>query len=310
MTAMLLLARAIHIGACLLLFTMFAFGRFVAGNIREESKAESRRDSRAGWFNLLFLAIILLSGLAWFVAAGTMMGSQGFNFEVLKTVWMQTQFGTLCKIRLLLWLAAVAISVSYFSKSQSRSHKLIEWALLTLSAGLLGSLAWTGHGREGSIWHLLADVLHLLGAGMWPMGLLPFALLLNQLRHRLEPEKWVSIAMLVRRFSAISLGTVAVLGVTGWVNAWFLLGAPSNLFSQAYGRWLLGKIILFFAAVAIGAVNLLRLKPRLLYMNSQPSFASETLARLRFNVLLELVLGSAIVIIVAVLGILAPSAGG
>lgn len=145
---------------------------------------------------------------------------------------------------------------------------------------------------------------------MWPAGLLPFALRIDELRQVSEPEKWISIAALMRRFSAISLGTVAILGATGWVNAWFLLGAPSNLVRQTYGRWLLAKIVLTCVAVAIGAVNLLRLKPRLLQPDFQLPFAARAVARLQFNVLVELVLGTAIVIIVAVLGILPPSAGG
>jgi putative copper export protein len=60
--------------------------------------------------------------------------------------------------------------------------------------------------------------------------------------------------------------------------------------------------------VAIGAVNLLRLKPRLLIENSQSQNAEATVTQLQFNVQTELVLGTAIVIVVAILGILPPTA--
>jgi putative copper export protein len=55
------------------------------------------------------------------------------------------------------------------------------------------------------------------------------------------------MAALVRRFSAVSLGSVVLLALTGWVNAWVLVGSFSNVFGQTYGRWLGGKIILFFS---------------------------------------------------------------
>jgi putative copper export protein len=55
----------------------------------------------------------------------------------------------------------------------------------------------------------------------------------------------------VRRFSALSLGGVALLAATGFINSWFLVGSFSNLIEQTYGRWLLAKIILFCFAVAI-----------------------------------------------------------
>ena len=71
--------------------------------------------------------------------------------------------------------------------------------------------------------------------------------------------------------------------------------------------WLLAKIILFGVAVAIAAVNLLRLKPRLVTEITRVQNAEPTAARLQFNVHMELALGMAIVIIVAILGILPPA---
>jgi putative copper resistance protein D len=97
-----------------------------------------------------------------------------------------------------------------------------------------------------------------------------------------------------------------LLAATGFVNSWFLVGSFSNLFEQTYGRWLLAKIILFCFAVAIGAVNLLRLKPRLAIENVQAQNFEITAAQLQFNVQTELFLGIAIVVAVAILGILPP----
>jgi putative copper resistance protein D len=299
------LARAVHFAACLLFFGMFAFDCFVAVAARLPSNIISQWQARTRLLSLILLVVIFISGFAWFISVSMGMGGR-FQPEILKTVWERTQFGTVWKFRLAVWLVAVVVAAfSGFFRSHAVLARILVWLEPVLGALLLGSLAWAGHGQETSNWHLFADVLHLLAAGFWPAGLLPFALLLHKLRRAAEPGQWLWVALLVRRFSAASLLVVSLLAVTGWVNSCFLVGSFSNLFQQPYGRWLLAKIILFCFAVVIGAVNLLRLKPRL----SIASEAGPAAARLQLNVWLELWLGALIIVIVAILGILPPAIG-
>jgi putative copper resistance protein D len=300
------LARAVHFGSCLLFFGLFAFDRFVVVAPGLPAEIMEQWQSRIRLLNLILLPIILISGIVWFVLVAMNMSGQWLQTEILKTVWTQTQFGTVWKFRLAVWLVAlVATTIPYFFQLRSAPGKMLAWLELIFAGLLLGSLAWAGHGQEGSTWHLFADVLHLLAAGFWPAGLLPLALFLHKLRWTSEPAKWNWVTSLVRRFSAASLVVVALLAITGLVNSWYLVGSFANLFQQPYGRWLLAKIILFCIAVAIGAVNLLRLKPRLSFENQ----ASPAAARLQLNVWLELLLGVVVVVIVAILGILPPVIG-
>ncbi|HTX21990.1 MAG TPA: CopD family protein [Candidatus Aquilonibacter sp.] len=297
------MTRAVHFGACLLFFGIFAFDRFTAASILADGKIEAATfwKSRVRAAGMILLPVIFISGISWFILVAMTMSGEPPQLEILKIVWTQTEFGTVWKWRLIIWLAVVVLFI--FSQSRIPFHQTLAWLQLLFGGVLLGSLAWAGHGLEDSHWHLLADILHLLVAGAWPTGLLPFALLLRKLRRTSEP----AIVPLVRRFSAMSLGSVALLTLTGWVNAWFLVGSFSNLFEQTYGRVLLLKIALFIFAVAIGAVNLLRLKPRLSTGNSQTQIFGLTAAQLQFNVQMELSLGTAIVIVVAILGILPPA---
>ena len=311
MTTWLIFARAVHLGACLLFFCVFAFDRFVATAIAASDKKEIQNhwQSRIRFFNLILLPIILLSGIAWFALVAVNMSGQPLSNEILKIVWAQTQFGAVWKIRLLLWFdAAIAALLFCSSRFQIAFPSFSIWLQLFFGSALLGSLAWAGHGRETSAWHLGADVLHLLVAGFWPTGLLPLILFLRKLRQIPEPIRWNLIFALVRRFSALSLGSVALLAATGLINSWFLVGSFSNLLEQPYGRWLLAKIILFGFTMAIGAMNLLRLKPRLLIENSQAQNSETTVAQLQLNVRMELILGTVIIIVVAILGILPPAA--
>jgi copper resistance protein D len=304
MTTCLIITRAVHLGACLLFFGIFAFDRFTASALTGTAMANYWQ-VRLRLFNWILLPIVLLSGAAWLMLVAMTMIGQPLNMDVLKIVWMQTQIGTVWKIRLL--FLAVAFVLACFLKSPLPVQRFAIWVQTIAGGCLLGSLAWAGHGQESSRWHLLADVLHLLAAGIWPAGLVPMFLLLSASRKMAEARDWLAMAVLVRRFSAISVATVLLLFVTGLINSWFLVGSFSNLVGQPYGRWLLAKIILFCIALAIAAVNLLRLKPRLLEESSQPTQARATVVQLQTNVQFELFLGVVIVVVVAILGILPPA---
>jgi putative copper resistance protein D len=304
MTSLFILTRAIHIGACLLFFATFAFDRFVAVTVAQVSAINADRRRYTQWSTGILLLLLLVSGIAWYVLVSVTMSGEELDLATLKTVWANTQFGKVSAFRLIFWTTSALLVL--LSGRLSIAQKSSRDAQLVLSGCLLGSLAWMGHGRESSNWHLAADIIHLLAAGLWPTGLMPFAFLLNYLHHHQETEKSPSIGVLVRRFSALSLGTVALLTVTGVINSWYLLNSFSDLFTEPYGRWLLAKTLLFFVTVGIGAINLHRLKPQLLPNNLSQESAHPVVTQLQINVLLELVLGTFIVIIVAVLGILPP----
>jgi putative copper resistance protein D len=307
MTFWLILTRAVHIGACLLFFGILVFDRVTASGFAGGQGGIARYwKSRLQVFSFVLLPVILASGMAWFALVAMSMSGQPLDADILKIVWAQTQFGAVTKIRLIFLIAATILS--FFQRSALEVRNFATW-VQTLAVGcLLGSLAWAGHGQEGPRWHLLADVVHLLAAGIWPAGLLPLFLLLRHARRIAKPQDWPFISDLVSRFSSISLITVLLLVITGTANAIYLVGSFSNLVGQSYGRWLLVKIILFGAALAIAAVNLLRLKPRIMAEKLEPENASATVAQLQRNVQCELFLGSGIIAVVAVLGILPPAA--
>lgn len=304
----LVVARAAHFGACLALFGVLAFDRLVAtAEPRGSAAAEAGYEARRRWCSALALPVILLSGGAWFVLVAMTMSGEPPDGAILKVVWEQTLFGAVCHWRLLFWgvTMAGAAGLGFCGARPALRRKLI-WFELAGSGFLLGSLAWAGHGLEGPAWHLPADVLHLLAVGVWPAGLLPLALRLRELRGGAEPERTVA---LVRRFSAVSLITVAVLAATGFANSWVLVGSWANLLEKPYGQWLLAKIILFGVAVGIGAVNLLWLRPRLGAAGAPESEKARAAAGLRRNVWVELGLGMVIVLVVAVLGLMQPAVG-
>lgn len=306
----LIAARAVHFGACLLAFGAVAFDCWVAGPaIRDEASLDPIRwDRTRGWIIGWSLAIALISGIGLFALnAITMSGltpREALQPDVLRVVLTETHFGRLWAIRGALWIATAIAMLGAHVRTRSRVGRGV---LLLSSGALSASLAWAGHGTEGNApgVHLAADALHILIGGLWPAGLLPFGVLLAHLRHIGGSKKWQAIARVTRRFSALCLLSVATLAATGVINSLFLIGAWSDLVVTPYGKMLSAKVLVFLVMAALGALNLLRWKPRL--STGGNDRAAHAAARLRFNVTLELVLGAIVLVLVALLGILPPA---
>ena len=153
--------------------------------------------------------------------------------------------------------------------------------------------------------HLAADFLHLNVAGLWLVALIPLALLLASLR-RFPEDGWMSAAAAAAaRFSTLGILAVGILVVSGTVNAAFLLGGMHNLIDTAYGRLLLLKIALFAVMLVLAGINREYLLARLSKVGGT-DLGSRTVQQLIRSTAAEIALGFAIVLIVGVLGIMAP----
>jgi putative copper resistance protein D len=254
---------------------------------------------------LVALAAALVSGILWFVFVTA--GMSGLSFreamhpDVLSIVWSTTRFGADWRWRAIFWVGCV---ICMFWGHRMR------WPATIFAALFVASLAWAGHGQTGLAprWHLWADVAHLLTASIWPAGLLPFFWLWLKLRRSTypstDPGRWSDMTQLARRFSATSLIAVVMLAATGLINSYCLLGSIGAVISTAYGRMLLVKIALFLVMIALGAVNLLCLKPRIC---RDKDSAGPSSAMLQMTVGFELMIGTLILIVIGLLGMLAPA---
>jgi copper transport protein len=144
-----------------------------------------------------------------------------------------------------------------------------------------------GHALDrGRSWlEIPVDLLHVAAASVWLGGLVGLVLLLRGQAGRHLP---------LRRFSNLALAAVAALAVTGVIRAFSELRSVSQLWSTGYGRVLLVKTVLLALLVTLGWLNRYRLVPRL------------SLAGLRRNVALELVLFAGLVAAVGLLTDLRP----
>ena len=290
MSTLLILSRTLHFGSCLVLLSVFVVRLLI-----EQPSADDGRAARR--LAALCLAFAAGSGFLWFwVAAAGMSGSdlkESLNLQLFEMVIGQTPPGQVWLLRC--GIALLLGALLCFPRGRWR------WpAGLILAAAFAASLAWLGHAGAGEDARrslmLAADSIHLLAAGTWPAGLLPFALLL---RRQVKAGALPAAHAATRRFSTVSLVTVGLLAASGLVNACFLVGSFHALVATDYGRLLILKLTLFAITVTLGAWNLLVHKPRL---ESSPG----ALASMARKVWIEAALGTLIVIIVAIMGTLPP----
>jgi putative copper resistance protein D len=315
------MTRAVHIGACLILLSLFAFDMLIATPALRQVDRSALHHMEALRKQFRLLAVwsglaAIASGIVWFwIVLARMTGTSSWEMPGIDSIDVaitRTQFGRLWSWRLGL-IFLFTLSNLFSSKRcpnvfwRSRAWQCIGAIVATT---LLASLAWAGHsgatlGPERPI-HLTADAAHLIAAGLWPGGLLPLTLLLVQACRSGEPSLLLGAGAITRRFSALALFVVSALAATGLMNSYFLVGSLRALVTTGYGRLLMLKVLLFVIMIGFGACNLLRLKPQLAVANEQNATQHDALRKLTRNVMAELCLATLIVLIVGALGITPP----
>jgi putative copper resistance protein D len=286
----------------------------VLGSGMRFPKAEFFFRETAGKILWISFALSMASAFAWLCLLSMRITGKAFGDVIADgTVWTvltQTQFGFAWEMRLLFGALLGACMLWLRKTNEGAAAIWLMTAAGLLAGAYLGALALAGHGEEGMDFeqhiHLAADFLHLNAAGLWLGALVPLALLLASLR-RFPEDGWVSAAAAAAgRFSTLGILAVGLLLVTGTINAAFLLGGMHSLIGTAYGRLLLLKVILFAAMVSLAGINRQHLLPRL-SNDIGADQASGTVRKLVRSTLVEIALGLAILLIVGVLGIMAPA---
>jgi putative copper resistance protein D len=96
---------------------------------------------------------------------------------------------------------------------------------------------------------ILADAIHMLGAGVWIGGLPYFLMALSGCK---EPEDWRLIG---RRYSLMSMASVTAIVAGGVAMAFEYIGSLEAIYGTAYGVMTSAKVALFSMTLALGASN-------------------------------------------------------
>jgi copper resistance protein D len=292
--------RFVQFTAAMLIFGTAAFRVYALAD-SDTRTASSILAGFDAWFGNVALAaalVALISAMAFVLCqAAAMAGSPAAAVDVaaVSAVLLETRFGRVWCWHLL--LAAILV-LACLGRHPRRP------AVLFLSLGLLASLGWVGHAAMDAglagIAHELNQTVHLLAAGLWLGGLVPLAWVLRQARRQPGAFEISVTRDALRNFSHIGYVAVALIALTGAINALLLVGSLDAMFDTSYGRLLAFKILLFLAMVIVALINRFRLAPRI----SHDSGALRALGR---TVALEQGLALAVLAIISVLGTWPPA---
>ncbi len=266
MTLLGLFARWAHLASGVTLLGSFAL-LLLAG--RAHQPTALLWDRRVLALARVAVVVALVSGVVGLgVQTAVLEGRAGGAVDpaALARVLSATQLGTVWLARhgLLALLAAVL-----FLRGEERTAA--DWAAFRGQGVLLGGAslllaAASGHAAAVEPIPVLAesiDALHLAGTGIWIGALIPLALLMRMAASPTGADARPYAVITARRFSAVALGAVVVLVVTGAWNTWTQVGGVAALLGTPYGRLLMVKLALLIGLVALGAVSRRRLVPAL-----------------------------------------------
>jgi putative copper resistance protein D len=307
LTAFLVVARAIHIAASILIAGSFTFDVIVLRSLRLPVSHDLCKFQRTlmRWA-IWALVAALVSAVVWlWIEVLSMSGLSVvdcFSTSAWNAVLFETVFGRVWQLRLGILGAALALACLESGRKR-KPGSLVVLALFPSSIVLLGSLAWISHAAANPVQPLnvIADMLHLCAAGVWIGGFVPLAICLS--RASLSSVMAKASPLVLSRFSTLTLFCVSVVIVTGISNSWFLVGSVHALFTTDYGRLLLVKLALFGLLIYIGARNRVAIKAAWPTAETPSYF----LQQLRRNVIGEICLSAAVLGIVACMGVTPPA---
>jgi putative copper export protein/mono/diheme cytochrome c family protein len=320
-----LLARLVQIAGACLVTGIFAFLVFAARPAVRAAEPAARERFDALERCLLGLALVALAAA---IGAGLVdLARQALvardsdagelTVQAIGTLLAETRFGGIWLVRHAFWFLLLALLLLRGPERDRSDWLAVRIAGLLLAAGGLTAGAASGHAATAAARSdvaIAADALHLIATGVWAGALVPFVLFLRwvQAETSRAPQA-IAAGVAVRRFSTLGLSAVVVLIATGVYAVLQQVGSVPALVGTIYGRWLLLKLVLLVPLLSVAYRNRTRLSPRL----EKAAAAAESgggameagplVARLGRFALLEALLVTMILGIVAVLGLTTPA---
>ncbi|QWC57830.1 copper homeostasis membrane protein CopD [Erythrobacter sp. 3-20A1M] len=254
-------------------------------------------------------AVLAVASLSAVVAqsslfAGSLAG--GLDADALRAVGFGMDLGKAALVRAAAAIIALALLIIL-------PVGRVSWmAIAALGTVATVSLAWLGHAAasEGPLAsvHLASDILHVTAAAVWIGALFGFLQLLLACPRSEDDGQEVYAAL--HGFSGIGSAMVAILLLTGLINSWVLVG-PDNipgLWTTRYGQLLIVKIVFFGVMIGLATANRFRLTPALGDALCDEEPTRQMISSLRRSIALEMVLGIAVLFLVAWFGTMEPPA--
>ena len=289
--------RWLHYSALLVLVGVVTFALMVLPLLRRVAGPDLLPDlriqtARLGQWSVLLVAV---TALMRFVAQSLAMhGERSLPDPAMIAALLRvTQWGRA-------WvLEMFAVVVAFLALRRAANNNGKPWAVaaaavlaMAISQGMSGHAAASDTFATAAV---VADTLHIIGAGGWLGGLLLVVLLgVPAALSMAETQRWPAMAALVNAFSPTALVFASITAVTGLFAAWLHIESFPALWQTRYGQVLLLKLGVLSVTAGIGCYNWQRVKPML---GSGP----DGTRRLQRSAAAELGIGILVILITAVL---------
>ncbi len=168
---------------------------------------------------------------------------------------LDTRYGKVALVRLaLLVLAIPLLRLLLLHRRPAAEHPLRWWwmvSALVVGAGIAVTPGIGGHASSGiqSGLAIPADLVHVAGMACWLGGLVVLCVAVLPRRDVAELRE------VLPRYSALALGAIVALVVSGGYQAWRQVGSIDALKSTDYGRLLIAKLVAFAALIVAAAFS-------------------------------------------------------
>ena len=224
---------------------------------------------------------------------------------MIRTMVLETSIGWASMLRIALLVTATIGVVAL------RPGKNVRWCAISALYGLaVATLPWEGHaaaseGADG-LFHRSNDAVHLLVGGLW-IGAIGWFLALTIKAHRhSDQDDAMPLIDALHSFRPLGIALVAIVAVTGAINAQLIFGIDSvpSVMATSYGQLLAAKLalvaLMLLCAARHAAISKFEAN------SGQTRDRKRALAVLRRSLAIEAGLALAILSLVAVIGMISP----
>lgn len=232
--------RALYFGCILALIGGVTMLRLTTGT--DVASVTARQVSRLERWTVVALGPILLFRL---IEQSAAFADPGQSWTALAPVILRhTPWG-------LGWALAVlgTLVIGWEALRRGGPHA---WHIAAGTLGLVLSLPLSGHAIGAERYTtatIIADILHITGAGLWAGSL---GLVVALLRGT---TNGAAVSTVIERFSPLALSSAAVLALSGTFAAWQHVGTWPLLIGSSYGLVLLAKLGAVGSMSLVGAYN-------------------------------------------------------
>ncbi len=240
-----------------------------SGILQELRQQEEHRFERV--FAIPVLILTFLANLGVLIGQGLVIANgKALSLSMLLGLSNNGRFGTYWTVREIIVALALLIAIYTFmiKKRSEIIDAALSWINLILALGLLIAMTLSGHAAATSnnilLFAVLIDWLHLLAAALWVGGMFYIATTyLPVLHDRSLQERTVSLLSVLPRYTPLAITGVIIMAVSGPFNATIHMSSWGQLFSTAYGRALVVKVLLVAALLVTSAIHFRIFRPRL-----------------------------------------------